>query len=300
MVRASPCVPSALLAWHWPSPSLCLCSSPSSVVAQPLPGNHLLMHHESPGASLPRSPSPCRRPATSLSERYSLRIPKREEGSEVRRARRRRSWDEAAGVAVPGKSVTLSRQASQTAARRASGGEGGERRRIGGGERVKSEGGGRELLVLGRSITLSRQEKCLADKRRAGSNSQLVSLPTIANKQKVPRNTENFFVDVPFNAKTVNSQDFNQRSNSLKHLRGHSPTVGSNSRLHPRSSSLREAKPSPQFLSRNQSLQSKSKYPGPARSSLEPSLRSNPSLSKLTSSETGSSAIPTGWRFSPI
>ena len=282
------------------------CSSPSSVVAQPLPGNHLLMHHESPGASIPRSPSPCRRPATSLSERYSLRIPKREEDSEVRRKRRRRSWDEAAGVAVPGKSVTLSRQASQTAARRASGGEGGEGRRIGGGERVKSEGG--VLLVPGKSFTLSSQEKCLVDKRRAGSNSQLVSLSTIANKQQVPSNTEKVFPNAPVNskpvkrAKTVNSQDFNQRSNSLKHQRNYSLTVGSNSnvseqRFQPRSASLREAKPSQRFLTRNQSLQSKSKNPGPAHSSLEPSLRSNPSLSKLTSSETGSSTFPTGWRF---
>ena len=28
MVRASPCVPSALLAWHWPSPSLWLALAP--------------------------------------------------------------------------------------------------------------------------------------------------------------------------------------------------------------------------------------------------------------------------------
>ena len=170
---------------------------------------------------------------------------------------------------------------------------------------MKSEGG--VLLVPGKSFTLSSQEKCLVDKRRAGSNSQLVSLSTIANKQQVPSNTEKVFPNAPVNskpvkrAKTVNSQDFNQRSNSLKHQRNYSLTVGSNSngseqRFQPRSASLREAKPSQRFLTRNQSLQSKS-YPGPAHSSVEPSLRSNPSLSKLTSSETGSSAFPTGWRF---
>ena len=160
----------------------------------------------------------------------------------------------------------------------------------------------------GKSFTLSRQEKCLGDKRRAESNSQLVSLSTIANKQQVPSNTEKVFPNAPVNskpvkrAKTVNSQDFNQRSNSLKHQRNYSLTVGSNSnvseqRFQPRSASLREAKPSQRFLTRNQSLRSKSKNPGPARSSLEPSLRSNPSLSKLTASETGSNAFPTGWRI---
>ena len=161
-------------------------------------------------------------------------------------------------------------------------------------------------MVPRKSFTLPSQEKFSADKRRAGSNSQLVSQPTIANKQQVARNT--VFSDLPVNAKTVkrgktaNSQDLN----GLKHQRKHSPTVGSNSnlseaRLQPRSSSLREAKPSQRFLARNQSLQSKSKYPArPARSSLEPSLRSNPSISKLTSSEAGSTTFPTGWRFSPI
>ena len=257
------------------------CSSPSSVVAQPLTGHHLLMQHESPGAFPRRSPPP-RRPATSLSERYSLRIPKNPEDCE----RRRRSWDEAAGVAVPGKSVTLSRQASQTAARRAGGGGG-----VGGGGGGKSEGGRRELLVSRKS--LSRQENGLAAKSRRESKSQDVSLPGIANKpQEVPRNTKKMVSNVKAKkqpqvkgAKTMNGQSFK-----------HSPTVGFNSeeasRLQPRSSSLREPKPS--LLARNQSLQSN---PRRAHSDLD-LHRSNPSLSKLTSSEAGST-IPTGWRSQP-
>ena len=268
------------------------CSSPSSVVAQPLTGHHLLMHHESPGAFPRRSPPP-RRPATSLSERYSLRIPKNPEDCE----RRRRSWDEAAGVAVPGKSVTLSRQASQTAARRAGGGGGGRGGGEGGRGRggVKSQGGGRELLVPRKS--LSAQDA----KNRTESKSQHVSLPNIANKpQKMPRNTKNIVSNVTANAKKqpqvkgakiMNGQGFNWRQNSLKAK--HFPTVGFNSeeasRLQPRSSSLREPKPS--LLARNQSFQSN---PRRAHSDLD-LHRSNPSLSKLTSSEAGST-IPTGWR----
>ena len=260
------------------------CSSPSSVVAQPLTGHHLLMQHESPGAFPRRSPPP-RRPATSLSERYSLRIPKNPEDCE----RRRRSWDEAAGVAVPGKSVTLSRQASQTAARRAGGGEAGGR---GGGAEegggVKCEMGRRELLVSRKS--LSRQENGLAAKSRRESKSQDVSLPSIANKtQEVSGNRKKIVSNVKAKkqpqvkgAKTMNGQSFK-----------HSPTVGFNSeeasRLQPRSSSLREPKPS--LLARNQSLQSN---PRRAHSDLDLD-RSNPSLSKLTSSEAGST-IPTGWR----
>ena len=314
--------------------TLLACSSPSSsVVAQPLPGHHLLlMHHESPGASPRRSPPPPGRPATSLSERYSLRIPKKREDSSEKR---RRSWDEAAGrAAVPGKSVTLSRQASsQTAARRRVGG-GGEGGRVeigqggGGGSRgrEKSEGGERELSVSRKSITLSGQEI----KSRKESNSQHVSLPSIANKpQQVPRNTKKIFAkNMSPNAKiqpqvkgakTVNGQDFNRRSNRLKQDH-HASTVESNSnvsteqasRLQPRSSSLREPKPSSRGLARNQSLQSRELKPGQVlarnhsfqsippkprsgQSSLELHSRSNLSVSKLTSSETGS-MIPTGWR----
>ena len=141
-------------------------------------------------------------------------------------------------------------------------------------------------------------------KNRTESKSQDVSLPNIANKpQEMQRNTKNIVSNVTANAKkqprvkgakTMNGQDFNWRQNSLKAK--HFPTVGFNSeeasRLQPRSSSLRELKPKP--LTRNQSFQSD---PRRAHSALD-LPRSNPSLSKLTSSETGST-IPTGWRSQP-
>ena len=180
------------------------------------------------------------------------------------------------------------------------------------------------MSVSRKSITLSGQEI----KSRKESNSQHVSLPSIANKpQQVPRNTKKIFAkNMSPNAKiqpqvkgakTVNGQDFNRRSNRLKQDH-HASTAGSNSteqasRLQPRSSSLREPKSSSMSLARNQSLQSREPKPGQVlarnrsfqsippkprsgQSSLELHSRSNLSLSKLTSSETGST-IPTGWRF---
>ena len=165
--------------------------------------------------------------------------------------------------------------------------------------------------------SFSRQDNCLADKSGTESKSGDVDLPNIANKseQEVPRNTKNIAnksgQEVPRNTKKIVSnvppvkarkqpqvkgpKTMNGRANSPKEK--NSPTiVGSNSRLLPRSSSLKEPKPS--VVARNQSFQSNLK-PRRAHSISLDLHRSNPSLSKLTSSEAGST-IPTGWRCYPI
>ena len=188
-----------------------------------------------------------------------------------------------------------------------------------GGERVKRELRERRSVAARKSTTLCRQENgLLVDNGRVEAISRLVNLPIISREQQLPRNAKKIFSDVPLKAKkqphvngskTVNSQDFNLHSNSLKRKQRDSPAVCSNAnvlkrsptwnpRLQPRWSSLREPNPSPRLLARNPSFQRRS-YPGSLQSRLDlkPDWRSRSPSKGLepVSSETGTT-IPTGWR----
>ena len=188
-----------------------------------------------------------------------------------------------------------------------------------GGERVKRELRERRSVAARKSTTLCRQENgLLVDNGRVEATSRLVNLPIISREQQLPRNAKKIFSDVPLKAKkqphangskTVNSQDFNLHSNSLKRKQRDSPAVCSNAnvlkrsptwnpRLQPRWSSLREPNPSPRLLARNPSFQRRS-YPGSLQSRLDlkPDWRSRSPSKGLepVSSETGTT-IPTGWR----
>ena len=261
------------------------------------------MHHVGLGVIPPGSTSPpSRRPPTSLSERYSLRVPKRVLREDLERTR---SLSEPAGeAAVVGKSVTLSRQAGHTAARR-------EPRR--GGEEEdgeREEGRKRGRVKRGRfseprkSSTLPKDENCLIEKSRAESSYQHVQ--GSINKRTSERKITNANKELPLReAKPLKSLDFNQlqRSKSQRHGERRSPkTQFNNLRI---SNSLGDLKSSPRLLARSPSA--RLSQPASLQSSLISSSWRRPRSSwrrpqnnsekiELASSETAS-AIPTGWRF---
>ena len=264
------------------------------------------MHHVGLGVIPPGSTSPpSRRPPTSLSERYSLRVPKRVLREDLERTR---SLSEPAGeAAVVGKSVTLSRQAGHTAARR-------EPRRGGGEEDGEREGGRkRERVKRGRfseprkSSTLPKDEYCLIEKRRAESSNQHVHIvQDNVNKRTSERIITNANKELPLReAKPLKSLDFNQlqRSKSQRHGERRSPkTQFNNLRI---SNSLGDLKSSPRLLARSPSA--RLSQPASLQSSLISSSwrqsrsswrrpQNNSEKIELASSETAS-AIPTGWRF---
>ena len=244
-----------------------------------------------------------------MSERYSLRVPKRVLREDLERTR---SLSEPAGeAAVVGKSVTLSRQAGHTAARR-------EPRRGGGEEDGEREEGRRRGRVSrGRfseprkSSTLPRDENCLIEKSRAESSNQHVQ--GNINKRKYERIISNANKELPLAAaKPFKSLDFNQRqrSKSQRHGERRSPkTQFNNLRI---SNSLGDLKASPRLLARSPSarlsqpasLQSSlisSSWRRPRSSCRRPRSswrrpQNNSEKIELASSE-AASAIPTGWRF---
>ena len=221
---------------------------------------------------------------------------------------RTRSLSEPAGeAAVVGKSVTLSRQAGHTAARR-------EPRRGGGEEDEEREGGRRRGRVnRGRfseprkSSTLPKDEYCLIEKRRAESSNQHVHIvQDNVNKRKSERMITNANKELPLReAKPLKSLDFNQRqrSKSQRHGERRSPkTQFNNLRI---SNSLGDLKSSPRLLARSPSA--RLSQPASLQSSLISSSwrqsrsswrrpQNNSEKIELASSETAS-AIPTGWRF---
>ena len=264
------------------------------------------MHHVGPRVIPPGSASPPRRrPPTSLSERYSLRVPKRVLREDLERTR---SLSEPAGeAAVVGKSVTLSRQAGHTAARR-------EPRRGGGEEDgEREEGRKRGRVKRGRfaeprkSSTLPKDEYCLIEKRRAESSNQHVHIvQDNVNKRKSERMITNANKELPLGeAKPLKSLDFNQRqrSKSQRHGERRSPkTQFNNLRI---SNSLGDLKSSPRLLARSPSA--RLSQPASLQSSLISSSwrqsrsswrrpQNNSEKIELASSE-AASAIPTGWRF---
>ena len=259
------------------------------------------MHHVGPLVNPPGSTSPPRRrPPTSLSERYSLRVPKRVLREDLERTR---SSSEPAGEAAGvGKSVTLSRQAGHTAARR-------EPRRGGGeedGEREEDRRRGRvnrgRFSEPRKSSTLPRDENCLIEKRRAELSNQHVQ----GNVRTSERMIINANKELPLGeAKPLKSLDFNQRqrSKSQRHGERRSPkTQFNNLRI---SNSLGDLKASPRLLARSPSA--RLSQPASLQSSLISSSwrqsrsswrrpQNNSEKIELASSE-AASAIPTGWRF---